>query len=46
MEQNLYECLINNRNLNLMKIKYYMYGLLKALAFSHKKGIFHRDIKP
>jgi renal tumor antigen len=23
-----------------------MYGLLKALAFVHKKGIFHRDIKP
>lgn len=23
-----------------------MYGLLKALAFVHRKGIFHRDIKP
>lgn len=46
MEQNLYQCLINNRNLNHMKIKFYMYGLLKGLAFVHKKGIFHRDIKP
>jgi renal tumor antigen len=46
MDQNLYECLVNNQSLNQMKIKYYMHGLLKAIAYTHKKGIFHRDIKP
>ena len=46
MEQNLYECLIKRKNLSLQKIKYYMYLLLKSIAFMHKKGIFHRDIKP
>ena len=30
----------------MQKIKYYMYLLLKSIAYIHKKGIFHRDIKP
>lgn len=46
MEQNLYEALMNPRVLNPMKVKYYMYCLLKAIAYTHHKGIFHRDIKP
>ena len=46
MEENMYEYLVNNRGVNLMKVKYYMYCLLKGIAFVHKKGIFHRDIKP
>jgi casein kinase II subunit alpha len=27
-------------------IRYYLYELLKAVAFSHSRGIMHRDIKP
>lgn len=47
MEQNLYECLKNKKNpLTPKKIKSYMHQLLKAIQYIHKKGIFHRDIKP
>lgn len=28
------------------EIRYYMYELLKALDYSHSKGIMHRDVKP
>jgi casein kinase II subunit alpha len=27
-------------------VRYYIYELLKALDFSHSKGIMHRDVKP
>ncbi|KAL1927724.1 hypothetical protein VTP01DRAFT_3545 [Rhizomucor pusillus] len=27
-------------------VRYYMYQLLKALDYSHSKGIMHRDVKP
>ena len=27
-------------------IRYYLYQLLKALAFCHSQGIMHRDVKP
>ena len=27
-------------------IKWFVYGILKGLRFSHSKGIIHRDIKP
>lgn len=27
-------------------VRYYIYELLKALAFCHSKGIMHRDVKP
>jgi renal tumor antigen len=44
---NLYECLKNKRKpLTMHKIKYYMFQVLKAIEFMHRKNIFHRDIKP
>jgi len=31
MEQNLYECLVRNKNLHHHKVKTYMYQLLRAI---------------
>ena len=47
MEQNLYEKIKDRQTfLEEKLVKRYMYQLIKALAHMHKKGIFHRDIKP
>lgn len=47
MEMNLYECLKNKRKpLTMQRIKYYMFQVLKAIEYMHRKNIFHRDIKP
>ncbi len=27
-------------------VRFYMYEILRALDYSHKKGIMHRDVKP
>jgi casein kinase II subunit alpha len=32
--------------LQLYEVKFYLYQILKALDFSHSRGIMHRDIKP
>lgn len=47
MENNVYE-LIQNRTKNLPedKIKSVMFQTFQALAFCHKQGFFHRDMKP
>ena len=47
MDQNMYES-IKGKKIYLAekKVQNYMYQLLKSLDFMHKKGIFHRDIKP
>jgi casein kinase II subunit alpha len=31
---------------NDYEVRLYMFKLLQALAFSHSKGIMHRDVKP
>jgi len=31
---------------NDLDVRYYLFELLKALAFCHSKGIIHRDVKP
>ena len=47
MDMNLYECLKNKKNpLTFQKIKFYMFQVLRSIEFMHRKGIFHRDIKP
>ncbi|CDW77289.1 protein kinase [Stylonychia lemnae] len=47
MDNNIYE-LMKNRTSNLPeeKIKSIMYQVISALAFCHKQGFFHRDMKP
>lgn len=37
---------MRNKNLQMQKVKFYMFELLKSIEYIHSKGIFHRDIKP
>ncbi len=46
MEQNLYEFIKTRKDMSMQKAKYFMYQLLKSIAYMHSKGIFHRNIKP
>ena len=39
MDMNMYECLKNKKNpLTYQKIKFYMFQVLKAIDFMHKKA--------
>lgn len=47
MDKDLYELISDeNTKLTMYQIKYIIYKVLQALNHMHKKGIFHRDIKP
>lgn len=45
MECNLYEYL-KKKDLKEAKVRDIGYQVLKSVDHMHKKGIFHRDIKP
>jgi renal tumor antigen len=47
MEMNLYELISEgNQVLSEYRVKYITYKVLQAVNHMHRKGIFHRDIKP
>eukprot|EP00602_Paraphysomonas_sp_CaronLab_P004827 CAMPEP_0185022966 /NCGR_PEP_ID=MMETSP1103-20130426/5667_1 /TAXON_ID=36769 /ORGANISM="Paraphysomonas bandaiensis, Strain Caron Lab Isolate" /LENGTH=488 /DNA_ID=CAMNT_0027555303 /DNA_START=201 /DNA_END=1667 /DNA_ORIENTATION=- len=47
MEGNLYELMKNrDRHFPESKIRNIMYQIFQGLAFMHKHGFFHRDVKP
>lgn len=39
-------CLMNSQQLTNFDMRYYLYEVLRTLDFAHRRGIFHRDIKP
>ncbi|KAF5295316.1 hypothetical protein FQA39_LY13181 [Lamprigera yunnana] len=47
MDLSLYDFLkLKKRRIPEVKVRYYLYQLLKGLDHLHKNGLFHRDIKP
>lgn len=47
MDGNLYELMKNrDRHFPESKIRNIMYQIFQGLAFMHKHGFFHRDVKP
>jgi serine/threonine protein kinase len=47
MEGNLYELMKNrDRHFPESKIRNIMYQIFQGMAFMHKHGFFHRDVKP
>ena len=47
IEKNLLEMLEENPNgIELDQVCHFIYQLLKAIEFCHRKDVIHRDIKP
>ncbi len=50
MDSNLYQFYKNKKSnpgaISLQRIRSIVHDILTAVSFIHKKGIFHRDIKP
>ncbi len=47
MDCNLYEYYKNKKNsMTNERVRTIIHDLLDAVLYTHKKGIFHRDIKP
>mmetsp|Transcript_14253 Transcript_14253/g.10308 ORF Transcript_14253/g.10308 Transcript_14253/m.10308 type:complete len:140 (+) Transcript_14253:18-437(+) len=47
MDMNMYEAIKGRRHyLPELRVKFYIYQVLKAIDHMHRNGIFHRDIKP
>lgn len=38
--------LMLNNKLTNFDLRFYLYEVLRTLDFAHRRGIFHRDIKP
>lgn len=47
MDKNLYELISDQEvDITMYQAKFIIFKVLQALNHMHKKGIFHRDIKP
>lgn len=46
MDSDLHRIIQSNQPLTDAHFKHFMFQLLRGLAFTHKHGILHRDLKP